>query len=45
LEYGKELIKKHADAAEKTLANISFKDISAQKGLQSLIAKISDLKI
>lgn len=45
LEYGKQLIKKHAESAEKTLAKIPFKDESARKGLQALITKISNLKI
>ena len=43
LEYGKGLIKKHTDVAEKTLAKIPFKDEAARKGLHSLITKISDI--
>jgi len=43
LEHGKELIQKHTEAAEKTLAKIPFKDESARKGIQALITKIADM--
>lgn len=43
LEYGKNLIQKHAKVAGETLAKIAFKDMDAKKGIESLIKKISDI--
>jgi geranylgeranyl pyrophosphate synthase len=45
LEYGKNLIKKHADAAEAVLNKIKFTNEDAHKGINTLITKIADLKV
>lgn len=44
IEHGKALIQKHTESAQKTLAQIPFKDTSVINGIHSLITKISDFK-
>jgi len=44
LDYGKKLIKQHAESASTTLANIAFTDETARQGIQTLINKIADFK-